>query len=112
MRYLHFAFPIVALSAVHVAAVAGAQSEGRGDFVRHIFTSADTDGDGELTFAEFKAHVVAHTTHPNRPANAPPPPTDEQIADHFTSIDTDESGALSFEEFQAGHRPPPPPRDR
>lgn len=108
MRYLTFAFPIVALSAVHIVAVTGAQAEGREDFVQHIFTSADTDGDGELSFAEFKAHVVAFTTNPNRPANAPPPPTEEQIARHFTAIDTDESGMLSFDEFRAGHRPPPP----
>lgn len=102
MRYLQFSLAILGLSALHLSA--SADEPRHAEFAKRVFASADTDGDGELTFAEFKAHVVAFTTDPNRPADAPPPPTEEQIAEHFTALDTDESGTLTLVEFQQGHR--------
>lgn len=87
-----------------------ADDSDRAAFAQQIFTEADTDGDGELTFAEFKAHVDEHMNSSNRPANAPPAPTEEQLVNHFTEMDTDESGTLSLAEFQAGFPPRHGPR--
>lgn len=97
------ALPFLVLTLLPVAAMADRGEE----FARHIFAEADTDGDGELTFAEFKAHVDAHMSRANRPKNVPPPPTEEQLAEWFTSMDVDESGTLTVAEFIAGHHPPP-----
>lgn len=74
---------------------------------QRIFAKADTNGDGLLTFAEFKAHIDERKNDPNRPKDAPPPPTEEQLAAQFTAMDTDESGTLTLAEFQKGHHPPP-----
>lgn len=101
------ALPLLVLTLLPMTAMADRGEE----FARHIFAEADTDGDGELTFAELKAHLDAHLNGANRPKDAPPRPTDEQLTEWFTSMDTDESGTLTLAEFIAGHRSPPPRRD-
>jgi Ca2+-binding EF-hand superfamily protein len=59
------------------------------------FTQADANGDGKVTFEEFKALAAKGKKEPK--------PTDEQIEKQFKHLDKDSNKELSKEEMAAGH---------
>lgn len=75
-----------------------------------IFTKADADGDGKLTFSEFvdliklqaklqrRAHILKGRA-PAKPGDMPPMPSRAMLRDWFHMIDFDHSGELSMTEF-------------
>ena len=75
-----------------------------------IFSKADADGDGKLTFLEFceliklqaklqrRAHILKGKA-PAKPGDLPPMPSRTMLRDWFHMIDFDHSGQLSMTEF-------------
>lgn len=64
-----------------------------------IYSRIDSDQNGSVNLAEFKAH------QPPRPAGAPAP-TDQMKEAMFARIDTNQDGQVSLAEFS--NRPKPP----
>lgn len=59
--------------------------------LRKVMKQMDTDGDGEISYAEFKAYNIAMKT--------PQSKDEKMLKAKFNSIDRDRSGKLSFEEL-------------
>ncbi len=98
MNVLIKSLAVIAITLVIAAQVQAndAMNKKQGPHKRPVFSSFDTNTDGDIDLEEFLAHKK-------------PPRKDPKTI--FAEIDSDKNGVISQEEF-ANHKPPHPKRDK